>query len=146
MLDAQDELADRWHGVGLLRFSYTLRTIFNCSDELVAGTMERARALGTVVQMHVAEVPEENTHALATRGATTVRHLDRLGALGPDLLAVHATWVDDEEIGLLADATARSRTTPRPTSRSSAPRASPTCWTRACASGSARTAPRPTTG
>jgi 5-methylthioadenosine/S-adenosylhomocysteine deaminase len=103
VLDAQDELADRWHGVGLLRFSYTLRTIFNCTDELVTATMERARALGTVAQMHVAEVPEENAHAMATRGATTVRHLDRLGALGPDLLAVHATWVDDEEIALLAE-------------------------------------------
>ena len=103
VLDAQDELADRWHGKGLLRFSYTLRTIFNCSDELISATLARGRALGTVVQMHVAEVPEENEHSIATRGTTTVRHLDRLGALGPDLLAVHATWVDDEEIALLAE-------------------------------------------
>jgi 5-methylthioadenosine/S-adenosylhomocysteine deaminase len=103
VLAAQDELAQRWHGVGLLRFSYTLRTIFNCSDELITATLDRARALGTVVQMHVAEVPEENEHAVATRGTTTVRHLARLGALGPDFLAVHATWVDDEEIALLAD-------------------------------------------
>lgn len=103
VLDAQDELAERWHRKGLLRFSYTLRTIFNCSDELITATLERARRLGTVVQMHVAEVPEENAHSVATRGTTTVRHLDRLGALGPDLLAVHATWVDDEEIALLAE-------------------------------------------
>ncbi len=103
VLDAQDDLAARWHGNGLLRFSYTLRTIFNCSDELITATMERARTLGTVVQMHVAEVPEENEHSVATRGVTTVRHLERLGALGPDLLAVHATWVDDEEIALLAE-------------------------------------------
>jgi 5-methylthioadenosine/S-adenosylhomocysteine deaminase len=103
VLDAQDELADRWHGKGLLRFSYTLRTIFNCSDELITATLARGRALGTVVQMHVAEVPEENEHSVATRGTTTVRHLERLGALGPDLLAVHATWVDDEEIALLAE-------------------------------------------
>ncbi|GAA0902457.1 amidohydrolase [Pseudonocardia zijingensis] len=103
VLAAQDELVERWHGTGLLRFSYTLRTIFNCSDELITATVERARELGTVVQMHVAEVPEENAHSVATRGTTTVRHLDRLGALGPDLLAVHATWVDDGEIGLLAE-------------------------------------------
>jgi 5-methylthioadenosine/S-adenosylhomocysteine deaminase len=103
VLDAQDELADRWHGKGLLRFSYTLRTIFNCSDELITATLARGRALGTVVQMHVAEVPEENEHSVATRGTTTVRHLERLGALGLDLLAVHATWVDDEEIALLAE-------------------------------------------
>jgi 5-methylthioadenosine/S-adenosylhomocysteine deaminase len=103
VLDAQDELVERWHGNGLLRFSYTLRTIFNCSDDLITATMERARKLGTVVQMHVAEVPEENEHSVATRGTTTVRHLERLGALCPDLLAVHATWVDDEEIALLAE-------------------------------------------
>jgi 5-methylthioadenosine/S-adenosylhomocysteine deaminase len=103
VLAAQDELVERWHGNGLLRFSYTLRTIFNCSDELITATVERARRLGTVVQMHVAEVPEENEHSVVTRGTTTVRHLDRLGALGPDLLAVHATWVDDEEIALLAE-------------------------------------------
>lgn len=103
-LDRQDELAARWHGGagGRLSFSYTLRTLFNCSDDLITATVERARALGTVAQMHVAEIPEENAYARATRGTSTVRHLDRLGALGPGLLAVHATWVDDEEIELLA--------------------------------------------
>lgn len=103
VLAAQDDLAQRWHGRDRMRFSYTLRTIFNNSDELITATMERARALGTTVQMHVAEIPEENAHTRATRGTSTVRHLDRLGALGPDLLAVHAVWVDDEEIALLAE-------------------------------------------
>ncbi|MEJ3655600.1 amidohydrolase [Actinomycetes bacterium KLBMP 9759] len=102
VLAAQDDLAARWHENGRLRFSYTLRTIFNCSDELITATVERARALGSVVQMHVAEIPEENAHTVATRGTTTVRHLARLGALGPDLLAVHAVWLDDDEIELLA--------------------------------------------
>jgi 5-methylthioadenosine/S-adenosylhomocysteine deaminase len=104
-LAVQDELAARWHGAaeGRLRFSYTLRTIFNCSDELIEATVERARELGTTVQMHVAEIPAENEHATATRGTTTVRHLGRLGALGPWFLGAHAVWVDDEEIGLLAE-------------------------------------------
>jgi 5-methylthioadenosine/S-adenosylhomocysteine deaminase len=79
-----------------------LRTIFNCSDELIIETVERARRLGTVVQMHVAEVREENEHVVRTRGATTVRHLARLGVLSPRFLAVHVVWVDDAEIELLA--------------------------------------------
>jgi len=53
--------------------------------------------------MHVAEIPAENEHARATRGTTTVRHLARLGALGPWFLGAHAVWVDDEEIALLAE-------------------------------------------
>ena len=104
-LAVQDELAGRWDGAadGRLRFSYTVRTIFNCSDELIEASAERARGLGTPLQMHIAEIPAENEHALATRGATTVRHLARLGVLGPWFLGAHAVWVDDEEIALLAE-------------------------------------------
>jgi 5-methylthioadenosine/S-adenosylhomocysteine deaminase len=104
-LGAQDELAARWHGAagGRLRFSYTLRTIFNCSDSLIEATVERAKKLGTTVQMHVAEIPAENDHARATRGTTTVRHLARLEALGPWFLGAHAVWIDDDEIELLAE-------------------------------------------
>jgi 5-methylthioadenosine/S-adenosylhomocysteine deaminase len=103
-LAVQDDFAARWDGAadGRLRFSYTLRTIFNCSDELIKASAERARNLGTPLQMHIAEVPAENEHTEATRGTTTVRHLARLGVLGPWLLGAHAVWVDDEEIELLA--------------------------------------------
>lgn len=104
-LAVQDDLAARWDGAaaGRLRFSYTLRTIFNCSDELIEASVERARRLGTPLQMHIAEITAENEHTRATRGTTTVRHLARLGALGPWFLGAHAVWVDDEEIGLLAE-------------------------------------------
>jgi 5-methylthioadenosine/S-adenosylhomocysteine deaminase len=104
-LAAQDDFAARWDGAadGRLRFSYTLRTIFNCSDPLIEASVERARGLGTPLQMHIAEIPAENEHSQATRGATTVRHLARLGALGPWFLGAHAVWVDDEEIDLLAE-------------------------------------------
>lgn len=104
-LDAGDQLARRWHGTadGRLRVSYTLRTIFNCSDELILATAERASGLGTVLQMHVAEVPEEVDYAKATRGLTTLRHLAKLGVLGPRFLSIHSVWLDDQELDLLAE-------------------------------------------
>jgi 5-methylthioadenosine/S-adenosylhomocysteine deaminase len=104
-LDAEDLLAKRWHGAahGRLRVSYALRTIFNCSDELILASAEKAKSLGTVVQMHVAEVPEELSHAQATRGTTVVRHLARLGVLGPRFLSIHSVWLDDHELDLLAE-------------------------------------------
>jgi 5-methylthioadenosine/S-adenosylhomocysteine deaminase len=104
-LDAGDQLARRWHGAadGRLRASYTLRTIFNCSDELILATAERASRFGTVVQMHVAEVPEETDYAKATRGLTTLRHLSKLGILGPRFLSIHSVWLDDQELDLLAE-------------------------------------------
>jgi 5-methylthioadenosine/S-adenosylhomocysteine deaminase len=104
-LAVQGELAERWDGAadGRLRFSYTLRTIFNCSDELIEASVERARKLGTPLQMHIAEIPAENEHTNATRGTTTVRHLANLCALGPWFLGAHAVWLEDEEIALLAE-------------------------------------------
>jgi 5-methylthioadenosine/S-adenosylhomocysteine deaminase len=102
VLSVQEELFDRWHGVEGLLVSYTLRTIFNCSDQLILRTVSRAIERGAVVQMHVAEIPEENEFSLATRGATTIAHLRSLGVLGPHFLGAHATWASDEEIEILA--------------------------------------------
>lgn len=106
LLALEDALADRWHGAadGRIRFSYTVRTIFNCSDELIAESASRTRALGSVLQMHIAEIPEENEHSLRTRGLSTVRHLDRLGVLDCGFLGAHGVFVDGEELGLLAGA------------------------------------------
>jgi len=103
-LEIQDELAGRWHGAasGRIRFAYSVRTIFNASDELIVGGSERARRLGTILEMHVAEIPAENEHVTATRGRTTVRHLADLGVLGPGFLAAHAVWIDASEMELLA--------------------------------------------
>jgi len=103
-LEAQDDLVERWHGAadGRLRMSYTLRTIFNCSDELILQSAERAQRHGTVLQMHVAEVPEEIEHTKMTRGTTVLRHLHKLGVLGPHFLAIHSVFLDDEELDLLA--------------------------------------------
>ena len=105
MLARQEDLHSRLDGMahGRVRFSWTLRTIFNCSDELIEATAHRARRADRPLQMHIAEVPEENAHVQDTRGTTTVRHLSRLGVLGAGFLGAHAVWIDAEERRLLAD-------------------------------------------
>jgi 5-methylthioadenosine/S-adenosylhomocysteine deaminase len=102
-LALQDRHFERWHGQadGRLRVWYGLRTLFNCSDDLVRRTTERAAGRGVGVNMHLAEVIDEVRHVQAARGATPVRHMARLGALGPRLLAVHMVWPDAVEIDLL---------------------------------------------
>jgi 5-methylthioadenosine/S-adenosylhomocysteine deaminase len=58
---------------------------------------------GVGVHMHVAEIREEVEFARQTRGATTVTHLNRLGVLDRNLLAVHCVWLTEEEIDLFAE-------------------------------------------
>jgi 5-methylthioadenosine/S-adenosylhomocysteine deaminase len=103
-LDSQLELFESWHGKaeGRIRIWFGLRTIFNNSDDLIRETKRLADQYHTCIQMHVAEVREEVEFARETRGATTVTHLERLGALGDNLLAAHSVWLTDAEIDLLA--------------------------------------------
>ncbi|WP_243544164.1 amidohydrolase [Pseudodesulfovibrio tunisiensis] len=105
VLDEQLGLHARWHGQADGRISVWLglRTIFNCSDELIRRTMREAERLNTRVHMHVAEVREEVEFVRDTRGATTVRHLADIDALSPNLLAVHTVWLTPEEVALFAE-------------------------------------------
>jgi 5-methylthioadenosine/S-adenosylhomocysteine deaminase len=105
-LEAQLANFERWHGAagGRIRVWFGLRTIFNNSDALIVRTKELADRFGVGVHMHVAEIQEEVEFARATRGATTVEHLNRLGVLDRNFLAVHCVWMRHDEIGMFADA------------------------------------------
>ncbi len=104
VLEEQKMLYQAWHGRadGRIGMWFGLRTIFNCSDELITGTKDLADSLNTGMHMHVAEIREEVEFAQQNRGATTVEHLHALGALGPNLLAVHHVWLTPHEVDLLA--------------------------------------------
>ena len=103
-LDEQIELYERWHGRenGRIQVWFGLRTIFNNSDELITRTKALAETYQTGINMHVAEVQAENDFARQTRGASTVTHLNRLGVLGENFLAVHSVWLSEEEMGIFA--------------------------------------------
>jgi 5-methylthioadenosine/S-adenosylhomocysteine deaminase len=96
---------EKWNGKadGRIRVWFDLRTIFNNSDELILRTKELADQYKVGIHMHVAEVKEEVEFARQTRGATTVTHLNHLGVLDKNFLAVHTVWLTDEEIRMFAD-------------------------------------------
>ena len=85
---------------GRIKIWFGLRTIFNNSDELIKGTKTLADKYNTGIHMHVLEVKEEMDYTRATRGETTVEHMNRLGALGPNLVAAHTVWLTEREIDL----------------------------------------------
>ncbi len=104
-LDRQLAIYDQWQGRadGRIQVWLGLRTIFNNSDDLIIRTKQLADDLGVGVHMHVAEVKEEIEFARRTRGASTVTHLENLGVLDKNFLAVHSVWLDQEEIGIFAE-------------------------------------------
>ena len=101
-LDFQEELFKKYNNTaeGRIKIWFGLRTIFNNSDELIKGTKILADKYKTGIHMHVLEVKEEMDYTRATREETTVEHMNRLGALGPNLVAAHTVWLTEREIDL----------------------------------------------
>jgi len=73
------------------------------SAAMIRAGWEVAEAAGTRFHIHVAEGQYEGRRTLAEHGATPIRYLDRLGVLGPRMIGVHCVWLDDEEVGLMAE-------------------------------------------
>jgi len=75
---------------------------YTCNPETIRVVKEAARKAGVPFLIHVAETREEIAIMLKKHGLTSVRHLQRLGVLDEKTIAIHAVWVDDEEIDILS--------------------------------------------
>ncbi|MBR7502769.1 amidohydrolase family protein, partial [Mycobacterium tuberculosis] len=73
------------------------------SDEALVVLAELTREAGSVFQTHLNEHLAAVERSLITGGERPLERLDRLGVLGPELLAAHATLVTPREIRLLAE-------------------------------------------
>jgi len=76
---------------------------YTCSDELLMGAAELARKLKVPLHMHLAETYEEVEAFKREKGVSEVEYLDRLGVLGPWLVAAHCVWLSDREVELLVE-------------------------------------------
>ncbi len=94
---------EKYHNTadGRVQVWFGLRTIFNNTDELCIRTKELADHYGVGIHMHVAEAKEEKDYTYDRFGVGTVKHLENLGVLGGNLLAVHTVWLTDEELELI---------------------------------------------
>ncbi|MBP8641147.1 MAG: amidohydrolase [Oscillospiraceae bacterium] len=101
-LEQQLEDLKRHHNTadGRVQVWFGLRTIFNDTDELIIRTKELADKHKVGVHMHVAEAKSEVEYTKEVYGEATVTHLNRLGVLDSNLLAVHTVWLTDEEVDL----------------------------------------------
>ena len=101
-LDTQVADLERYHNTadGRVQVWFGLRTIFNNTDELCIKTKELADKYGVGIHMHVAEAKEEKDYTYERWGCGTVKHLEDLGVLDKNLLAVHTVWLTDEELEL----------------------------------------------
>ena len=106
--DAQDylnkglALRDELRNEPLLGFSFAPHAPYTVSDKSLGQIATYAAELELPVHMHIHETHDEIEQSLQSHGMRPLQRLDRLGLLGPGLIAVHAIQLDSSEIDLLA--------------------------------------------
>jgi cytosine/adenosine deaminase-related metal-dependent hydrolase len=88
---------------GRVRAWATIFGLFTfCSDELFVGAKRLADRYGVGTGYHVASFIEEAKRVEERSGHWPITHLDQLGALGPNVVLIHAVTVKDQEVEILA--------------------------------------------
>jgi len=94
-------LFERWHA-GPIRIANGPLALWRCSAETLQRTHALAQEHGSVSHVHVAESQDEIALSLDAYALRPLRWLDSLGVLDAAMQVVHAVWVEDAEIALLA--------------------------------------------
>jgi 5-methylthioadenosine/S-adenosylhomocysteine deaminase len=106
--DAADYLSkglamrDRLKGEPLLSFCLAPHAPFTVSDASFRKIAVYSDELDLPVHVHLHETADEIREGLAAHGTRPIRRLQEAGLLGPNLIAVHAVHLTEEEIALLA--------------------------------------------
>jgi 5-methylthioadenosine/S-adenosylhomocysteine deaminase len=103
-LAEHDALAERCAASDLVGFRLGVGTVLGQSDELLAASARAAREHGWAVHTHLAEVREEVVEARRRWGRSTAERAADVGLFEVPVVAGHAIWVDEAEVGLLAGA------------------------------------------
>lgn len=101
-LERNIKLIERWHGKEeRVDACLNILNLFLSSKRLWKSFTELSLARNILLQAHVAESKSEVEFVKETTGMSSVRYLNSIGALTPNLLAAHVVHIDDEEIDML---------------------------------------------
>jgi 5-methylthioadenosine/S-adenosylhomocysteine deaminase len=93
---------ERWQGEPLVRAAVAPHAIYTASEETLRRSFALARKYNAPILIHLAETRRERDETSQRHGVSPVGYLDRLGLLGPDVIAAHCVWLDGADIATLA--------------------------------------------
>ena len=103
MLAYTEKFLKRWQGDPLIHAAPAPHSIYTCSQKTLQDAAALARKYQAPILIHVAEMKKELDDSRAQNGTTPVQYLNRIGILGPDVLAAHCIFVDETDRKILAE-------------------------------------------
>lgn len=102
-LDYIDATIRNWQQHPLVRQGVAAHAAYTVSPELIVKAKDLARKHDTMFSIHLSENQWEVDTIRAMYGVTPVKHLENLGVLDRQTLAIHCVILSDEDIAILAN-------------------------------------------
>jgi len=75
---------------------------YTCSEATLKKAKDAADAKGVLFQIHAAETKDEYVSIQTTHHTTPLKYMDKIGIVDRNTLLVHAVWLDDDDIEIIA--------------------------------------------
>ena len=96
LFEACDGMAD-----GRIKVFFGPHSPYTASDELLIKVRELADEYNMGIHIHVSETQKEIEDVSSQKGLRPFEYLDKIGFLGPDVVAAHSVWLSDNEIEII---------------------------------------------
>src|SRR6266478_1668903 len=103
MLAYTEKFLKKWQADSLIHAAVAPHSIYTCSRKTLEGASALARKYHAPILIHVSEMKKEWEDSQQQNGASPVQYLDKVGVLGPDVLAAHCIFVDETDRKILAE-------------------------------------------
>ena len=103
MLAYTEKFLQKWQGDPLIHAAPAPHSIYTCSKKTIHDAAALAKKYHAPLLMHVAEMKKEWEDSEKQNGMSPVQYLEKIGVLGPNLVAAHCIFVDEADRKLLAE-------------------------------------------
>ncbi len=93
--------AKKWSN--LTKFSISIHSPYSVSEPMILWAAEFARLNNLLLHIHLSETEKENIESIKLHGVSPTRYLEKLGVLGPNVIAAHCLWLSEDDIRILAE-------------------------------------------
>ena len=102
MLAYTEKFLKRWQGDPLIHAASAPHSIYTCSKKTLQDSVALARRYHAPILIHTAEMKKEWDDSQKNNGLSPVQYMEKLGILGPDVVAAHCIYVDANDQKTLA--------------------------------------------
>ena len=86
---------------GRIKVFFGPHSPYTASEDLLIKVRELADEYNMGIHIHVSETEKEINDSLDEKGLKPFEYLEKIGFLGPDVVAAHCVWLSDEEIEII---------------------------------------------